>query len=143
MSPSADPWREIRSAVAGTTIGSGIVLYAQNMPDTDNFKPWLLVTVPLIAILATYGSRSSQDWWSARRHRNEPKSFYKRAKKTFTAALLDPNTSPEHKVVIRQQIEEIEKLYLQSIRSEAQRILVTTEQQPVPPAVVPEERPQQ
>ena len=109
----------IVSGAAGAGGGTLLVLLAQNMGDTNEFKSWLLILAPSASVLL--GGLLS--WVKDRlidffRERTIEKAFEK-AKITLETALTNEKTSEEHKKSLREKLEDLERL---AVKGEIERI---------------------
>ena len=106
------------ASLIGGGIGSAIIVFAKQMPETNELKHWLLVAAPPIAVII------SNLWRAVRRfilnwgRRTSSKRFYEDSCKTIEEALQGNHTSEEHKAILKAQLEEIQLIYVQSVRGD-------------------------
>jgi hypothetical protein len=102
------------AGAAGAGSGTLLVLLANNLPDKNPWKSWLVLLAPSLSIAITiaYGlvRKALDEYLDGRRI----KRFVREAKVTLKEALENTNTSEAHRKKLRAQLEELELLLVKA-----------------------------
>ena len=125
MATDLKPLKKKESNVVGGAAGAGggtlIVLLAQNLPESNPLKSWLIIIAPSFSVLL------SSIWFWARRkiedyfENKEFNSAVEEAKSTLKEALDNSGTSEAHK---NQLIKELEQLEMIAVKAKLKRVEV-------------------
>lgn len=122
-SPQAFKSTVAAGALAGGGIGTILGLIANNMGDANELKSWFTVLSPpaSVAIAGVWAG-----WRASRNEKNRQKqlqAFYEQSQATLARVMANTHTTQQHKTEIRQSIEAIELLIVNSIGDEVRRRL--------------------
>lgn len=121
MSPPKGAESKVGAGAAGVGGGTLLVVIANNLREGNPFKPWLVLAAPSVSIFVG----ALWLWFRVKvanhlRDR-EAQLLIDSAKRTLEEALNNPNTSDEHRLTIRKELEKLELLavgrYLERIKS--------------------------
>jgi len=100
----------LEAGASGAGGGTLLILLANNLPDNDVLKTWLVLIAPTTSVVI------SSFWiWSKSRVekyylKKNIRSNFLNAKDTIQEALNNPFTSEDHKKQLRKEIEKLERL---------------------------------
>lgn len=111
---SGSPRRSLDSAKIPAGIGSGTLLavLANNLPDSNPWKSWLLILAPsaTAAVIHTWAwGAAVLDRSLARR---QVVQSLRQAESLYRIALNDPSTSEQHKADVRREYEKLQAFLL-------------------------------
>ncbi|SRR5258708_25217267 len=119
------------AGAAGAGSGTLIVLLANNLPNTDPRKSWLILLAPSVSIgisvVYAWIRTGIEEYFEERKI----KKFVEQAKATLREALENKNTSEEHRSKLRGQLEELELLL---VKSSIEKVRVVDSLKPFPEA---------
>lgn len=121
--PSDDEARSvaIQGGFAGAGSGTFLAALADNIPDDEWYKSWLVILAPAISIGISGGWIWVRHWLSKRSEGRELSAALAQAKRTLQEAIDNPNT-PEHlKQTYREDLAQLGDLV---IRSDVDRVIL-------------------
>lgn len=102
------------TGAAGVSGGTVLALVANSLPPNSSWKPWLILVIPwvsaLIGAVAIWANHFLDDYLNNMRR----KIRFDRLKRTIELGLSNANTSGTHKDELREQLEKIEKLQVET-----------------------------
>ena len=109
----------LSAGAAGAGGGTLLVLLANNLPEASHLKSWLLILAPTVTVALTalwlLLKKKLIDYFD----RKEFHTTILRAKETLQEALQNPNTSVPHKEQLCKDLEQLERL---AVDSQLQRV---------------------
>jgi hypothetical protein len=102
------------AGAAGVSGGTLLVLLAQNLPDDNPAKSWLLILAPSATLAVAYvwaRLRFALDDYLAQR---SARSTFSQARTTLHEILNDPRTTEDHKTDVRKELKQLERDYINS-----------------------------
>lgn len=109
------------AGAAGAGSGTLLILLANNLPDKNPWKSWLVLLAPTlsvgISVLYVWIRKALDEYLGARKIER----FVRDAKATLQEGLNNPNTSEAHRRKLRGQLEELELLV---VNAKIQRVRV-------------------
>ncbi|MCP4676993.1 MAG: hypothetical protein GY854_16035 [Deltaproteobacteria bacterium] len=114
----ADKQSKVGAGAAGVGGGTLVAVIANNLPETNALKPWLILIAPSLSIFLGAGWLWLQVKVANYLRDREVQTVIASAKKTLEAALANPLTSNKHRKKIQ---EELEKLELMAVRRHLER----------------------
>ena len=112
---------KVGAGAAGVGSGTLLVILANNIPEHNQWKTWLVLLAPsvTVAVGVVYGwIRALIERWLNKR---ELVHVIHQAKQTLSDALRNPETSEEHRAQLRKELEQLEMLL---VRADLDRIRV-------------------
>jgi hypothetical protein len=85
-----------------------VAALASSLPDGDRYKVWLLLLAPSVSLAVTAIWLWAQVEIANYMQDRKIRSVAKNIRTTLQASLANPNTSEEHRLVIRKKLEEID-----------------------------------
>jgi len=114
---------DLKVGAGAAGAGTLLVLLANNLPDSNAWKSWLVLLAPSasIAISTLYGwVKNAID---ERANRRELADVVRRARITLDEALQNPSTSDEHRKQLQRELETLELLL---VKADVEKIRVLT-----------------
>jgi hypothetical protein len=106
--------RKAGAGAAGAGSGTLLVLLANNLPERNPWRSWLVLLAPSLSIAITvayaWGRKAIDEYLERRR----VERFVREAKVTLKEALENRNTSETHRKKLRAQLEELELLLVKA-----------------------------
>lgn len=112
------------AGAAGAGSGTLLVLLANNLPDSNRWKSWLVLLAPSLTIAITVAYTWIRKYVDDYLDERRIKRFISEAKVTLREALENPNTSEAHRRKLRAQLEELELLL---VRASIEKVRVVDE----------------
>ena len=106
------PASNLGAGAAGASGGTVLVLLAQNLPEKNPFKSWLVISAPSVSLalsvcwvwMKKYGVE-----YMKRRH-------IEKQKEILAKAIQNPITSPEHHEALRKKYEQVEMEQVEALQ---------------------------
>lgn len=124
--------QEVRAGAGAAGAGSGtlLALIANNMPDDNELKPWLILAAPSVSVV--FGAMWV--WLQAKvvsyvRER-EFKLVISEAKETLDKELQDPDLSSDRQLELRQMRDELSKLEIERVMNKVKSLRITIDRNP-------------
>lgn len=105
---------KFEAGAAGAGGGTLLVLLANNLPNNNVWKPWLVIIAPTATVAFTMlfsWLRGSMDRFLKKR---QLKSQIKQTRQTLELAFQNPNTSARHRLLLRAELERLEMLLVRT-----------------------------
>lgn len=110
------------AGVAGAGGGTLVALLATSLDDNNSLREWLIYAAPTVSV----GLSGIWLWLQGkvvnRVRDREARGIIEDAKLELEAALLNPNTSDEHKDLIRKKLEEFELVNIDRVMKKLQSL---------------------
>ena len=115
----ASPTRssKVAAGAAGISGGSLLVVLAQNLPESNPCKKWLILCAPA----ATTGMSALWLWICQLMQTQKHRKVIQEAQETLHKRMEDLNTSPEHREMLRKELEQIQIIEVRYFREQLRR----------------------
>ncbi len=116
----------VSAGAAGAGSATLLVLMAQNLPESNPVRSWLILGAPTISICV------STVWFWVRRtlesraRQKETQQLFARLQETFLREMAAPNISPEQSEYLKRNLEELQKLEM-AVMYERIQVLLDSE----------------
>ncbi len=109
---------KVGAGAAGIGGGSLLVVLAQNLPDSDSRKKWLILCAPAVTTFV-----SAMWLWACQIiQERKLRKVLLEAQQTIREHIGDSTTSPGHREILRKQLEELQILTVERYREQVRRL---------------------
>ncbi len=108
--------------VVGAGGGTLLVLLANNIPDDNPWKSWLVIIAPTASVVLAAGMSWVRRQIEEALQRRAKTALINRARKTLQDGITDPNTSEETRAQLRADLEELNRLVAREAFEKARAI---------------------
>jgi len=108
----------VAAGAAGASSGTLLVLLANNLPEANALKSWLVIAAPSLSLGIQWLWLKISSTMDTRNRKRTQGALFSQARVTLEKAIQNPLTSAEHKASLREKLEALEKLEIEAIEKE-------------------------